>query len=269
MDNEGKDVTGCLVDRQKVMKKFAEYTSGYDNSDGKIKLKIDHTYRVAALCDRIARSLQLGKEDIELAWATGMLHDIGRFEQLRRFGTFVDAESIDHAHYGVEILFEDGKISDYLSVKKEDAEYDIIRTAIYNHSAYRVEEGLDDGTKMFCDILRDADKIDILKVSHDVPVEVIYDATSEEMKNAVVTEAVMEQFFEQHAILRSVKRTCVDNIVGFAALVFELVYPESLRIVKEQGYLEKLFQFSSDNPVTREQFKQLKAHMEKYLLGGR
>jgi len=256
-----------LADRQQVMDVFAEYTSHYDNSDGKIKLKIDHTYRVAALCDRIARSLQLCKEDAELAWVTGMLHDIGRFEQLRRFGTFIDADSIDHAHYGVEILFEDGKINDYLSIKEDDMEYAIIRTAIYNHSAYRVEEGLDARTKMFCDILRDADKIDILKVNHDVPAEVLYDASPQEMKNAEVSEAVMEQFLERHAILRSAKRTCVDNIVGFAALVFELVYPESLRIVEEQGYLEKLFQFSSDNPVTRRQFMQLRSCMEKFLNG--
>lgn len=260
-----KNQGGFLVDRQRVMEVFAEYTSHYDSSDGKIKLKIDHTYRVAALCDRIARSLQLCKEDVELAWVTGMLHDVGRFEQLRRFGTFVDAKSIDHAHYGVKILFEDGKIRDYLSVKEENPEYAIIRTSIFNHSAFRVEEGLDERTKMFCDILRDADKIDILKVSHDVPAEVIYNADPQEMKNAVVTEAVMEQFFEQHAILRSVKRTSVDNIVGYVALVFELVYPESLRIVKEQGYLEKLFQFSSDNPVTREQFIQLRECMENFL----
>ncbi len=263
MDN--KDKGGFLVDRQRVMEAFADYTSHYDNSDGKIKLKIDHTYRVAALCDRIARSLKLCMEDVELAWVTGMLHDIGRFEQLRRFGTFVDAESIDHAHYGVKTLFVDGKIRDYLSINEESSEYTIIRKAIYNHSAYRVEEGLDERTEMFCDILRDADKIDILKVSHDVPAEVIYNSNPQEMKNAVVTEAVMEQFLEQHAILRSIKRTCVDNIVGYAALVFELVYPESLRIVKEQGYLEKLFHFASDNPVTREQFTRLRECMERFL----
>lgn len=254
-----------LVDRKKIMDVFAEYTSHYDSSDGKIKLKIDHTYRVAGLCDRIARSLSLSEEDVELAWVTGMLHDIGRFEQLRRFGTFSDAESIDHAHYGVEILFQDGKIFDYLSIEESDVEYQIIRTAIDNHSAFRVEEGLDERTRMFCDILRDADKVDILKVNHDVPLEVIYNVTTEELKNAEVTDEVMKQFFEKHAILRSVKRTSVDNIVGHAALVFELVYPESLRVVREQGYLEKILNFVSDNPVTMEQFGRLRECMEQHL----
>lgn len=256
---------GILIDRKRVMEVFAEYTSHYDSSDGKIKLKIDHTYRVAGLCDRIARSLQLDKADIELAWVSGMLHDIGRFEQLRRFGTFSDAESIDHAHYGVEILFDEEKIFDYMTIGKEDEEYKVIRTAIYNHSAYRVEKGVDERTKMFCDILRDADKVDILKVNHDVPLEVIYNVTTEELKNAVVTDEVMKQFFEKHAVLRSVKKTCVDNVVGHAALVFELVYPESLCVVQEQGYLEKLLHFASENPITRGQFASLRKCMEEYL----
>ena len=253
------------MNRQKVMGAFAEYVSHYDSSDEKIKLKIDHTYRVAGLCQRIAGSIGLNKADVDLAWLTGMLHDVGRFEQLRIYGTYSDAESIDHAHYGVEILFDDGRIHDYLAIQEEDAEYGIICTAIDNHSAFRVEEGLDERTKMFCDILRDADKVDILKVNHDVPPEVIYNVSTEQLKNAVVTEEVMKQFFERHAVLHSAKRTCMDYLVGHASLVFELVYPESLKVVNEQGYLEKLLNYPSDNPVTRGQFEELKACMEAYL----
>ena len=38
---------------------FAAYAARYDVDDPKVKLKIDHTYRVAALCERIAASLDL------------------------------------------------------------------------------------------------------------------------------------------------------------------------------------------------------------------
>lgn len=278
------------IDRQRVMDVFAEYTGHYDASDGKIKLKIEHTYRVAGLCDRIARSLKLPSQDVDLAWLLGMLHDVGRFEQLRRFGTFSDADSIDHAHFATEILFSQGRLADYLDlpqelrdllgdfgedraeqkndIRKQMADTDqlsVIYTAIWNHSAYRVEDGLNRRTAMFCDILRDADKVDILKVNQDVPIEVIYNVSTEELRMAEVTDEVMQEFFKNRAILRSIKRTCVDNIVGHAALVFELVYPESLKVVKEQGYLEKLLNFSSDNPKTREQFGRLRDCMEAYL----
>ncbi len=271
------------IDRRRVMDSFAEYASHYDASDGKIKLKIDHTYRVAALCDRIARSLNLPIRDVDLAWLLGMLHDVGRFEQLRQYGTFSDADSIDHAHYAIEILFNQGRLEDYIEIapEKEDSlnhpEYFagkhaganestfIIYKAIWNHSAFRVEDGLDSRTRMFCDILRDADKVDILKVNQEVPIQVIYNVTTEELRHAEVTETVMRQFFDRHAILRSTKKTCVDNIVGHAALVFELVYSESRRIVEEQGYLHRLLKFSSDNPKTRQQFQQLRECMETYL----
>lgn len=278
------------IDRMRVMGAFAEYTSHYDAGDGKIKLKIDHTYRVAALCERIVESLELSASDVDLAWLLGMLHDVGRFEQLRQYGTFSDADSIDHAHFATEILFAQGRLADYLDLPPQVREklgayrhetlkwcgelgdcgevfrqLFVIYQAIWNHSAYRVEEGLDRRTKMFCDILRDGDKVDILKVNQDVPIEVIYNVTTSELRQAEVTEAVMQEFFKRRAILRSLKQTCVDNIVGHAALVFELVYPESRRAVEEEGYLDKLLNFSSDNPKTRVQFTQLRECMNAYL----
>ena len=39
----------------------------------------------------------------------------------------------------------------------------LLRTAIRLHNAYRLPEEMDDRTRMFCQILRDADKIDILR----------------------------------------------------------------------------------------------------------
>ena len=78
------------MNRDKIVAEFAKYTSAYNPNDVKVKLKIDHTYRVATLCDTIAKSLQLSKKDRDFAWLSGMLHDIGRFEQLRRYGTFQD-----------------------------------------------------------------------------------------------------------------------------------------------------------------------------------
>lgn len=278
------------IDRKKVKNVFKKYTDNYNTSDEKIKLKVDHTYRVAALSERIARSLGLGDDDTNLAWLIGMLHDIGRFEQLKNYGTFSDAESIDHAHYGVELLFEDGLIEKFASenaakdlkgtkdlketaVKsenkeketKEISELDILRTAIWNHSAYRVEEGLTDRVKMFCNIIRDADKIDILKVNYDVTLEVIYDVTTEELKNSGVTDEVMKAFMEHHAVLRSLKKTPIDNLVGHAALVFELVYNESFKIVKEQGYIEKMLSYVSDNQDTVKKFEIMRNDMNKFL----
>ena len=96
------------IDRARAQKAFADYAAHYNAADAKVKLKIDHTYRVAALCARIAQSLALPPEDVDLAWLSGILHDVGRFEQLRRYNTFIDAQSVSHAALSVAVLFDEG-----------------------------------------------------------------------------------------------------------------------------------------------------------------
>lgn len=252
------------IEKLRVKQAFATYVEAYNAKDEKVKLKIDHTYRVADLCERIAQEEGLNDTDVRIAWLCGMLHDVGRFEQLRRYNTFNDAESVDHAALGAQILFDDGKIADYLETTDEKF-CAFIRRVISCHSMYRVPEDYSVREKVFADILRDADKIDILKVNVEVPLEEIYNVTTTDLRNAEVTKEVMDSFSEQHATLRSLKKTSVDHVVGHISLVYELVYPCSLKIVVEQGYLEKLMHFESYNPHTIKQFEILRSMMQGYM----
>lgn len=250
------------IDRQKALDAFREYTTQYNASDEKVKLKIDHTYRVCGLCQQIATQSGFDENDIELAWLTGLLHDVGRFEQLKRYGTFIDAQSIDHAEFGADILFQEGKIRDYIEDTLED---ELLEKTVRCHSAYRVPANYTAREKKIADLLRDADKIDILKVNIIVPFEEIYNVTTYDLKHCKVTEEVMQAFFEEHAVLRSLKKTPVDNIVGHISLVYELVYPISRKLVCEQGYLNKLMDFQSELPETNVQFAKIREKMAAYM----
>ncbi|MDO5518557.1 MAG: hypothetical protein Q4F66_13460 [Clostridium sp.] len=42
------------INKVKAKNVFNRYVENYDSSDEKIKLKIDHTFRVSELCERIA-----------------------------------------------------------------------------------------------------------------------------------------------------------------------------------------------------------------------
>lgn len=254
-----------VIDREKARNAFEQYVSHYDVADGKIKLKIDHTYRVCELCEQIAVQSGFGKEETELAWLTGLLHDVGRFEQLRQYGTFMDDQSIDHAEFGADILFRDGKIRDYVEDSSEDV---LIEKAVRCHSAYRVPQSYDEREKRFADLLRDADKIDILKVNIIVPLEEIYNVTTYDLMHCTVTKEVMEAFCEGHAVLRSLKKTPVDNVVGHISLAYELVYPVSRKIIRGQGYLDRLMNFRSELAETNEQFEQIRRRMTEYLQMG-
>lgn len=250
------------IDRQKALNAFREYTAHYDVSDEKVKLKIDHTYRVCGLCQQIATQSGFDENDIELAWLTGLLHDVGRFEQLKRYGTFIDAQSIDHAEFGADILFQEGMIRDYIEDASED---ELLEKTVRCHSAYRVPANYTAREKKFADLLRDADKIDILKVNIIVSFEEIYNVTTYDLKHCKVTEEVMQAFFEEHAVLRSLKKTSVDHLVGHISLVYELVYPISRKLVYEQGYLNKLMDFQSELSETNAQFAKIREKMAAYM----
>ena len=277
-----------VINRKNVINAFAEYVRNYDPSDEKIKLKIDHTYRVAGLCQRIAESLGLSEPDVDIAWLLGMLHDIGRFEQIRRFGTFNDAQSVDHAEFGADLLFKEGLIRKFAEGYYEECELaepenqedeqiiknnehhnkdtGLLELAIRQHNKYRVKEDLTERQRMFCDILRDADKVDIFKVNADIPMEIIYDVTTEELKNGVITKEVLESFYKKETVLKSVRRSAVDHIVGHISLLFELVYKESYRQAKEQGYVYKLLDFKSDVPEVNAEFDDMRKYVDEFLM---
>lgn len=298
-----------VINRKNVINAFAEYVRNYDPSDEKIKLKIDHTYRVAGLCQRIAESLGLSEPDVDIAWLLGMLHDIGRFEQIRRFGTFSDADSVDHAEFGADLLFKEGLIRKFAEgyyekcelvgagneeagqaySRQKDCQKDykedcdegklnseqvkcnegklagLLELAIRQHNKYRVKEGLTERQLMFCNILRDADKVDIFKVNAEVPMEIIYDVTTEELKNGIITKEVLESFYRKETVLKSLRKSAVDHIVGHISLLFELVYPESYRQAKEQGYVYKLLDFKSDVPEVDMEFGRMREYLDEFL----
>ena len=103
-----------IIDIVKAKKVFKEYVKNYNPEDAKIKIKIAHIERVAEIARKLAEELNLGQEDIEIAELIGLLHDIGRFEQIKNYNTFLDRDSINHAEYGVKVLFEDGLIRKFV-----------------------------------------------------------------------------------------------------------------------------------------------------------
>ena len=162
----------------------------------------------------------------------------------------------------MQVLFEQGHIRDYLDDDSEDA---MLRTAVEWHSAYRLPDGLDERTVMYCNILRDADKIDILRVNVETPLEDIYNVTTAELLASPVTPAVQQAFYAHHAVLRSLKQHPADHAVGHSSLVYELVYPESRCIVADQGWLWKLMDFKTHNPETATAFALMREHMHQWL----
>ncbi len=309
LDSVKFDAAGSpAVDRESALEAFHAYAGSYDLGNPRIKLKYDHTLRVAELCGRIARSLALPEDGIDLAWLLGLLHDIGRFEQVRRYDTFNDAATVNHAALGVEVLFEpraaegasaaaataiagdgaiatavrDGAASSSAAASgpaatsvapnplirtfvADEACDQLIRDAVGMHSAYRLPDDLDARTRLFCNILRDADKIDIIKVNCTCPIEDIYGVPERRMAESVLSPECVETFFQHRCLPRGIRRYPADIMLGHICFVWELVFAESIRIVREQGFLDQMLDRTWENPATQEAFDAMAAHMRKAL----
>lgn len=247
------------IDRSHVEAAFKDYTNHYDSTDPKVCLKIDHTRRVAVLADRIEQSE--GRTS-EIGWLTGMLHDIGRFEQLRRFHTFVDSRSIDHAELGADILFGDGLIRQFT---EDDSKDGLLERSIRLHNKLNLPEELESEEQFYCNVIRDADKIDILKVICETPFNDIYDCTPLELAQSPISEGAYHQIMQHKTIDWKISRTYMDVYLNKISFVFGLVFPESLRLIQEQGYLQQLLDFHSVNTDTENKLRMIRSDVKDYL----
>ena len=251
------------IDRQRAREAFAAYVAPYDIKNPRIALKVKHTYRVAAIGERVARAEGLAPEEVDLAWLCCLLHDLGRFEQLRRWDTFKDGRSASHALIGAAVLFGEnagavpvngpelagaapvshptrpnepgsGRIESFIEDRADD---DLIRTAVAVHSNLSVPTGLDARTRFFCDLVRDADKVDIFRASAwDTTPQTVLGVDEDAFLASAISPDAEQAFFEERCLARDESHTPLDNYVGTCALIYELVFPESFRIAHEQGY---------------------------------
>ena len=146
---------------EKFKKIFDEYVSKFEQTS-KIKLKYEHTLRVADNCYNIASSLDLSDEDKKIAYLIGLCHDLGRFKQLALTDSFSDNKTnMNHAELSVNILFKESLINKFIDTMDYD---ELIKNAILSHNQDKIDKNLGERSKLFASILRDADKLDILNI---------------------------------------------------------------------------------------------------------
>ena len=250
-----------MIDLAKARKSFREYISNYQAEDDKIHLKISHTYRVVALSERIAADLALEEEEEQLASLIGLLHDIGRFEQLRRFGTFVDADSIDHAKFGCELLFGEGLIRRFI----EDTAYDrIIEAAISEHSAFAIRQGLEDRQLLHAKIIRDADKLDNFHVKLVESITTLFDVP--EIGDEEISETVYQKALCCQPIRHQDAVTHMDQWVKYLAFLYDLNFSCSLKIVREHDYIRRnVERICYTNPETKQKMQKIAQAAETFV----
>ena len=250
-----------MIDIKKAKEFYKEYISKYNPEQPRIALKVAHIYRTAQKAKWLATKLELSEEDVLLAELIGLLHDIGRFEQVRRYNTFLDKISVNHGEYGIKVLFEDNLIINFI----EDNQYDnIIKKAVLNHNKDKIEEGCTARELMHCKIIRDADKLDIFEVILTEKLETTYPL--ERYPKEGISKEIMEGFINNYHIDYAKIRTCSDLLVGQLAYIFDINYLYSLEKINDEQYLDKLIKrFDAEDEKTTKDLVELKNIAEEYM----
>jgi len=250
-----------LIDMIEAKKAFKEYVKKYNPEDEKIKIKIVHIEKVAENSKRIAQNLGLSQEDVELAELIGLLHDIGRFEQVRLYHTFVDKDSINHGEYGAKILFEDGLIRNFIKDNKFDK---IIKLAIINHNRADIEEDLTERERLHAKIIRDADKTDIFRILISGDKKAIWEKA--DLSDDKISDEIYREFVEDKRINYKERKTSADILVSHFNYVYDLNFPETRKIIRDNKYIDKLYQrFKFNDAETMKRFNEIYRLSKEYI----
>ena len=227
-----------------VRKWFYKYIDTFNFNDLKsqmnIDVKVEHTRRVCLEIVDIGESLYLDQEDLYLAELVALLHDVGRFEQYRKYGTFADPKSENHALLGIRIIKENDVLK-HMDISIVALIYRIIS---YHNQRFLPDEETE-RVLFFSRLLRDADKLDIYRVvteyylqktrgEHNEAIELdLPDIPhfSEKIYNDLISGRISD-----YASMRSLN----DFKMMQMAWIYDLNFQRSFEIVHERQYLEKI-----------------------------
>jgi hypothetical protein len=249
---------------------FASYCGTFRSADADVQRNFDlkelHTRNVCAAARLIAQGG--GERRLMLAEVAALCHDLGRFPQYQEFRTFMDSESLNHAHLSARIL-KQSSLLDFLP----EAERDSVLGAVRLHNAFLVPSGLPPATEDLLRLVRDADKLDIWRVFIDY-----FYAPDNERASAVglgfpdlpgcspdVLAAVGAGKMVQLSMLKSLH----DFKLLQLSWVYDINFPSTLRLIKERGVLERLAATLPREEAVLAVLDQVQSYLEARLSDGR
>ncbi len=245
-----------MIDLEQAKKEFINYTSQYDTSDPKIRMKICHSFRVMQISKNLAQKLNFTDEQIDVATIIGLLHDIGRFTQYTKCSTFKDHQSFDHGDEGVKVLEKNNYIRKYI----ENDNYDeTIKKAIKNHNKYQLEVNEEDA--VFCKLIKDADKLDIFYEAK----EMFWKQKHEIIKREDISQEVVNQIENKELIKNEVKTSNVDHIIGVISFLYDIHFKATLEEIKKENYINDILDRFEYKESVRQQINKIKEQADKYI----
>lgn len=248
---------------------FALYDIQKSNRQDMIQAKVIHTHEVAANSLQIAKSHGLSQYECVLAWIIGELHDFARFGQIRVTGNFRDSDKYNHAKFGAKLLFKYRIIEDIVFNWDEVSTEDklVVEKAIYHHSDFKLPDNLTKRERLFCEIIREADQIDIFRTIATSDWKTIYGHTKDEILESDISEEILAAFPRQELANYSKRVTYADYHLAHIAISFGLKSAAAKKRVKDQGYLYQMMDIEFKKPEIQKKYEYAKMYVEEFLRG--
>jgi len=245
------------VQLEKFRAWFDDYVAGFYGDDefvnANIKLKEEHSRRTCDEMIYLAEELGLSDEQKQIAEVIALLHDIGRFEQFVRYGTYNDPRSVNHCLLGVEVLRQT-KVLDGLACTcgcagtGERNERQLIEKAIEYHGLRELPADLEGECLLFSRLIRDADKIDVYYVVTDYYRQYRDNPDGFKLEVELPNEPgysaqVVEEILGGRLIDYRVLRTWNDMKLCQLGWVYDVNFAPTLERIRQRGFLEKILEF--------------------------
>lgn len=213
-----------------------------------ITLKVDHTHRVCEIMGLLSAGEGLNSEETTLASSIALLHDVGRFPQYRRWRTFRDSKSDNHARLSIEVIREQN-----LLCELPESERLIIEEAVRFHNLLQLPQKMSSPTPLFARLIRDADKLDIWRVFVDffrTPLDERASAATLELPDlpSVSPECVASLAAGKVVHLDTVKLVN-DFVLLQISWVYDLNFRSSCRLLQQRGYISQLAAELPESPA--------------------
>lgn len=224
----------------------AEKIAGARRDSSPLTLKLEHTRRVLDNARTIASKESFTPLSLHACELAALYHDLARFDQYLQFGTFRDSQSRNHGLWAVKLLKQYQRMEGI-----ESGVAAMALAAIGVHNRALIPAGLKGMTLQICQVLRDADKIDIVMVmdshlSRPGP----YNSTvilglpdNPELHSPQVTGNVMQGKSAFYSELRSVN----DFRVLLAGWYFDMHFAASRELFIKNGNALSLLQALPEN----------------------
>lgn len=247
---------------------FESYVASFCKEEAdftaKVLLKKKHTLLVLENIINLAKSIDLDQDNSELAECCAILHDVGRFEQVKRYNSFSDSKTINHALLGVEIIEELNVLKEYSEEEKA-----LILSAIEKHNMLEIPKISNADEEILVKLLRDADKLDIYRVVTSYYTELKRNSNQgielELPDKPAITKKIFDSLMKEKAVNYKYLETLADFKLLQMSWVFDINFKKSYKIIYDKDYINTIYETMSKTDEVIEVHRKVKIFLENNL----